>query len=124
MDKEFDLNDLVVEHDKNYYMGTLDDNFDIDKKTDNLVYCFKFYFKDGTYKYSGSKAKDPLSLYHAFEGFIDYEKYLTITEVKLSLSQILQLAKDIFPKSNIYKDICKIEIVNILNNDILGVINI
>ena len=124
MDKNIDVNELVEEHDESYYCDTLNDNFDIDNSYDNLVYRFKFYFNDGSTKYSGFKAKEPLILYHAFEGFTSYDKYLTFAEIKPSLEQILQLAKDIFPKVDDYKNIYKIEIVNTANNEVLGVINI
>lgn len=65
-----------------------------------------------------------LILYRAFEGFTSYDKYLTIAEIESSLEQILQLAKDIFPNVEGYKDVYKIEIINIANNEVLGVINI
>lgn len=63
-------------------------------------------------------------MYRAFEGFTSYEKYLTIAEIELSLEQILQLAKDIFHNVEGYKDVYKIDIINIANNEVLGVINI
>lgn len=65
-----------------------------------------------------------LILYRAFEGFTSYDKYLTIAEIELSLEQILQLAKDIFPNVEGYKGVYKIDIINIANNEVLGVINI
>lgn len=63
-------------------------------------------------------------MYRTFEGFTSYDKYLTIAEIESSLEQILQLAKDIFPNVEGYKDVYKIEIINIANNIVLGVINI
>lgn len=63
-------------------------------------------------------------MYRAFEGFTSYDKYLTIAEIELSLEQILQLAKDIFPNVEGYKGVYKIDIINIANNEVLGVINI
>ena len=63
-------------------------------------------------------------MYRAFEGFTSYDKYLTIAEIESSLEQILQLAKDIFPNVEGYKGVYKIDIINIANNEVLGVINI
>jgi len=90
----------------------------------NLVYRFKFYFDDGTFKLSDCKSKDTLGLFLDFEGLMDMDAYKSFDKKKLNEQQILILAKECYPNLYSFRDkkIVKMEIVNTETNEIIETI--
>lgn len=75
------------------------------------MYRYKIYFKDSTSKISNCRAKKPTSLFHDFDGLIDYNEYYSLTSENTSIKKTLELAFKCYKK--LYKkEYYRIEIIN------------
>lgn len=87
---------------------------------DNLVYCFKFYFNDGTNEICGGKASKPEYLYNDFDGLMSWEEFDKLSENKPDIKETLKLAMTLYKK--ILKDFYRVEIINIKTNEVIDYI--
>ncbi len=88
----------------------------------DMIYRFKYYFIDGTIKYSDCKCNNPLHLYNDFDGLIDWEEFNSLEEKELTLHDILELAIKAY--KGFLKDFYRIEIINTETKEILDYIQV
>lgn len=106
-------------------------DFNSDIKTNNhnesadMIYRFKFYFDDGTFKLSSCKSKNVENLYYDLNGILDIDIYNSLCKSELTTHQLLLLASKSYPNLYAFKNkrIIKIEIVNTENNEIIDSID-
>ena len=85
------------------------------------VYSLKIIYNSGDSKVLGGRAAEPQYLYAVFDGMIDEQEYQSISASHPSSSEVLIHASRIF-KSR-FKDLARIEIINIKTNTIVDFIN-
>ena len=95
------------------------EEFESQKYPNNLVYCFKFYKKNGQTKLSSIHAVKPSSLINSFENKMEYKEYEKLIEEPPSTKKILQIAFKIFNKN---KEYSRIEIINEETGEIIDFI--
>lgn len=85
------------------------------------MYRFKFYYKDGTEEVSNFAMENAEDLYIDFDGLIDWNEYYSFDELKPDISELLEVARRAY--TGFYKDFYRIEIIDDLNNKVIGFIN-
>ena len=95
------------------------EEFESQKYPNNLVYCFKFYKKNGQTKLSSIHAVKPSSLINSFENKMEYKEYEKLIEEPPSTKKKLQIAFKIFNKN---KEYSRIEIINEETGEIIDYI--
>ena len=125
MKKQQNINDLFVYHKKEEYDDIYNEDIDTilkDKNYSSLDYSFKFYFTDGSFKIGNGKSKTPLGLVNDFDGLIPWDEFdsLHSENCQLTTKDILKIA--IRAYAQVYKNIYRIEIINIKTNKVIDFI--
>lgn len=104
-------------------MICLIDNFQAKQYNSNMekVYSFKIFYNNGENRVLGGRASKPEFLYGEFDGMVSWEEYDKIAASKMTVKELLACASKVF--KNTFKNINRIEIINIENNEIIDFID-
>lgn len=94
---------------------------DSEHDSSDLVYRFKYYYKDGTSDLSDIKTKIPEELYEDFDGLIDWDELDSLGEKNLTTHEILKIAFRAY--KGFLKDFYRIEIINTKTNEVIDYID-
>jgi len=111
--------------DEYYKIGIINDKTNeiidtMDIRHEDLVYRYKFYYKDGTSELSDARSASPNHLWFDFDGLMDWDEYDKLSEKKLTTKEILEMAMKVY--KGFLKDFYRIEIINDETNEVIDYI--